>query len=153
MAKAISASSRGAVHAGSITTVDPGVAAAWTRAPSLRWASSPKPAAQNALKPRKPRVAVVRTRIRTTAPKAPTARAVSSVQLMNARFSAIRWAGIVRVYDGPTEVPDGIEPEHPDHVARARLRRGHDARRQDDPVRPVVRQSAQCQAGQCRRAL
>src|SRR5664279_3878696 len=114
--KAIKAPSRGALQVGSTVTVDPGAAAAWTRAPSLRWASSPNPAAHAALNPRKPRVAAVRTRIRTTAPKAPTPRPVRSVQLMKARFYAICWAGTSRVYDGPTEVPDGTGSRHADHL-------------------------------------
>jgi len=60
------------------------------------------------------RVASVRSRARMTAPSEPIASAVSSVQLMNAMFSAIRSAGTSRVYRsaplGPPHAADGGTP-------------------------------------------
>ena len=57
----------------------------------------PRTTAQAAVKARNPRVASVRIRARTTATNDPIARPVRTVQLMNARFSAIRSAGTARV--------------------------------------------------------
>ena len=75
---------------------EPGTVAG--KAVSERYASKPKIDAQKAVNARKPRVASVRSRPSTTAPNAPTARPVSTVQLMKARFSAIRCsAGTGRV--------------------------------------------------------
>ena len=67
------------------------------RAWSDRKARIARSTAQVAVKARNPRVAPVRRLASTTAPNDPTARAVRTVQLMNARFSAIRSAGTIRV--------------------------------------------------------
>jgi hypothetical protein len=64
---------------------------------SDRNARMPITTADPAVKDRKPRVASVRSRASTTAANEPNARLVRTVQLMNARFSAIRSAGTVRV--------------------------------------------------------
>src|SRR6185312_12962216 len=139
------------------------------RARSERYASAPKTTAHAAVKARKPRVASVRSRARITAPSEPIASAVSSVQLMNARFSAIRSAGTSRVYrwraqsrpiaSPPTmggttkEVARGTRPRHDDHVVRPLLLGDPDAGRPDDPPRPVVLQPQQPQGARRRRPL
>jgi L-ascorbate metabolism protein UlaG (beta-lactamase superfamily) len=100
---AASATRRGTSNAVSATIGDP--LASTGRPVSESHARTPKPAAQNAVNARKPRVAPVVTRASTTTANEPTASAVRTVQLINARFEAIRSAGTA-----PSVAARSLEP-------------------------------------------
>ena len=93
-ASAASATRLGTSQVGSAGTAE---AAPLGRSVSDNRARIANTAEQIAVNARYPRVAPVRIRPRATAAKPPTASAVRTVQLMNARFWAIRSAATARV--------------------------------------------------------